>query len=63
MATRRKGRRKGVSLIKSKATVIDGIKFKSKLEAHAYKELKKALNLYHNLGSSDIRSLHLCKML
>jgi len=42
MATKRKGRRKGVSLIKSKATVIDGIKFKSRLEAHAYKELKKA---------------------
>ena len=42
MAFKRKSRRKGVSLIKSKSSVVDGIKFKSQLEVYAYKELQKA---------------------
>lgn len=42
MAFKRKGRRKGVKLIKSTPSVVDGIKFKSKLEVYAYKELQKA---------------------
>ena len=42
MAFKRKGRRKGIKLIKSIASVVDGIKFKSKLEVYAYKELKKS---------------------
>ena len=42
MTFKRKGRRKGVKLIKSIPSVVDGIKFKSKLEVYAYKELQKA---------------------
>ena len=42
MAFKRKGRKKGVKLIKSKPSTVDGIKFKSQLEVYAYKELQKA---------------------